>query len=106
MSLGRTCVGYHAKQNYGMEIMLQSPPQRRESPFPLIKRLSRRQRQVLELILLGDSEKQIARRLQISQHTVHVYLKALYITYEANSRGELMARFIAPAIFDAISQAG
>jgi DNA-binding NarL/FixJ family response regulator len=75
-----------------------------ESPFPTLKQLSRRQREVLELILLGEAEKQIAYRLKVSHHTVHVYVKMLYAIYNVSSRGELMARFIAPAVFDAINQ--
>lgn len=54
-----------------------------------------RMRQTLGHLLRGDSEKQIANKLGISQHTVHVYVKRLYRHYGANSRGELLARFVA-----------
>ncbi len=53
--------------------------------------LSRRQEQTLDLLLVGDSEKQIARILQLSQNTVHVYVKALYRRFGVSSRGELLA---------------
>ncbi len=56
--------------------------------------LSPRMRQTLELLMQGDSERQIALKLKISQHTVHVYVKQLYKRYNANSRGELLSRFI------------
>src|SRR5438067_2380677 len=56
--------------------------------------LSPRLKQTLELLLAGESEKQIARRLSLSQHTVHVYVKALYKGFGVSSRGELLARFI------------
>lgn len=56
--------------------------------------LSPRQRQTLDRILQGDSEKQIARRLRVSQNTVHVYVRWIYVAYGVNSRYELMARFI------------
>jgi DNA-binding NarL/FixJ family response regulator len=50
--------------------------------------------QTLQRLLEGDSEKQIARRLGVSPHTVHVYVKALYRHFDVSSRGELLARFI------------
>jgi DNA-binding CsgD family transcriptional regulator len=56
--------------------------------------LSPRMRQTLEGLVAGDSEKQIAGKLGISQHTIHVYVKQLYKRFDANSRGELLARFI------------
>src|SRR5689334_5355218 len=37
--------------------------------------LSPRMRQTLERLLAGDSEKEIAARLGVSRHTVHVYVK-------------------------------
>jgi DNA-binding CsgD family transcriptional regulator len=57
------------------------------------KSLGPRLRQTLGRLLAGDSEKQIALRLDISRHTVHVYVKNLYRRFEVNSRGELMAKF-------------
>jgi len=59
--------------------------------------LSPRLKQTLELLLSGESEKQIARRLSLSQHTIHVYVKALYKGFGVSSRGELLAKFIASA---------
>src|SRR5438874_13759691 len=56
--------------------------------------LSPRMRQTLDGLMLGDSEKQIAGKLRVSPHTVHVYVKQLYKRFNANSRGELMARFV------------
>jgi DNA-binding CsgD family transcriptional regulator len=53
-----------------------------------------RLRQTLERILAGDSEKQVAQRLGVSPHTVHVYVKGLYRRYNVSSRGELLARFV------------
>jgi DNA-binding NarL/FixJ family response regulator len=60
--------------------------------------LSPRMRQTLELLLAGDSEKQVAHKLKLSQHTVHVYAKSLYKHFGVSSRGELLARCLgAPA---------
>ena len=56
--------------------------------------LSPRMRQTLDRLLVGDSEKQIARHLGVSKHTVHVYVKALYRGFEVCSRGELLAKFV------------
>jgi DNA-binding CsgD family transcriptional regulator len=56
--------------------------------------LSPRERQTLELLLTGHAEKQIASRLSISKHTVHVYVKSLYKRFDVNSRGELLARWV------------
>jgi DNA-binding CsgD family transcriptional regulator len=56
--------------------------------------LSPRLRQTLARLLAGDSEKQIARSLGVSQHTVHVYVKRLYLHYKVSSRGELLSRFV------------
>lgn len=56
--------------------------------------LGPRHLQTLDRLLAGDSEKQIALRLGISPHTIHVYVKGLYRHFEVNSRGELLARFV------------
>lgn len=64
----------------------------------LDKGLSPRMRQTLELLLAGDGEKQVAYKLKLSQHTVHVYAKSLYKHFGVSSRGELLARCLgAPA---------
>ena len=75
--------------------MQQTPPARveksGEAPLPP---LPPRMKQTLELLIGGAGEKQIARRLSLSQHTVHVYVKALHKGFGVSSRGELLARFI------------
>jgi DNA-binding CsgD family transcriptional regulator len=60
--------------------------------------LSPRVRQTLDRLLQGDSEKQVARRLKLSAHTVHVYVKTLYRKMNVNSRGELLAKFVSPLL--------
>jgi DNA-binding CsgD family transcriptional regulator len=62
---------------------------------PRLATLPPRVRPVLQLLLAGDSEKQAAQKLGLSPHTVHAYTKLLYRTFEVNSRGEMLARFIA-----------
>jgi DNA-binding CsgD family transcriptional regulator len=58
--------------------------------------LSPRLRQTLRLLLAGESEKQVAQRLALSPHTVHVYVKKLYKLYGVSSRGELLAKWVQP----------
>jgi DNA-binding CsgD family transcriptional regulator len=56
--------------------------------------LSPRMRETLNCLLTGDSEKQAAAKLGVSQHTVHVYVKQLYRKFDVNSRGELLAKWV------------
>jgi DNA-binding CsgD family transcriptional regulator len=60
-------------------------------------RLSRRQGQVLELLRSGLGEKQVAAELDVSPHTVHDYVKALYRAHGVASRAELLAKVAEPA---------
>ncbi len=56
--------------------------------------LSQRERQVLIFLMGGDSLKQVAKRLQLSHHTVGDYVKSIYRQLGVNSRAELMSHFI------------
>jgi DNA-binding NarL/FixJ family response regulator len=60
----------------------------------LVSGLPERQQQTLAGLLAGDSEKQIAHRLQLSPHTVHDYVKRLHRALGVSSRGELLSKFI------------
>ena len=59
---------------------------RRRSHFGLSRRMS----QVLDALERGLSEKECARELMISRHTVHCHIKALYRKLNLSSRGELL----------------
>ena len=48
--------------------------------------------QTLDGVLRGDSEKQIAFALGLSQHTVHNYIRALHTRFSVSSRAELIAK--------------
>jgi DNA-binding NarL/FixJ family response regulator len=61
---------------------------------PPLPPLPRRLEQVLRRLLNGDSEKQIARSLNVSTHTVHDYAKELHKRLGVNTRGELLNRFL------------
>ena len=54
--------------------------------------ISEREREVLDLLVLGLSVRQIAEELGRSTHTVHDHVKSLHRKLRANSRGELVAR--------------
>jgi DNA-binding CsgD family transcriptional regulator len=56
--------------------------------------LSPREREVLDVLLRGHSEKRAADRLGLSSHTVHQYVKRLFRAFGVSSRAELMAGFI------------
>lgn len=57
-----------------------------------ISDLPPRLQETLRHLLNGDSEKQVAIKMQLSRHTVHVYVKALYKRFDVNSRAELLSR--------------
>ncbi len=56
--------------------------------------LSPRKREVLECLLDGDSDQQIASRLQISKATVSEYVAAIFRHFRVNSRSLLLAYFL------------
>ena len=58
--------------------------------------LSPRQRQVLQHLLAGENEQQVAAALRQSPNTVHHHVKALYRHFGVRSRGELLARWVQP----------
>ena len=60
----------------------------------VVATLSPRLRDVLERLLAGDGEKQIAAALGLSRHTVHDYVRQIYVAFGVGSRGELLARFV------------
>lgn len=64
---------------------------------PALRQLTPRQREVLDYLLDGDSEKQIAFALDLSRATVHEHVTAIYRHFEVSSRPELLALFIGRA---------
>jgi FixJ family two-component response regulator len=59
-----------------------------------ISKLTPRQRDVISLLLAGDSLKEIAQKLGLSKHTVGDYVKEIYKHFSVSSRAELLAQFI------------
>lgn len=57
--------------------------------------LTRRQRQVLDLLRRGKSNAEIAQELGVSQSTAKNHVSRLFDKYNVNSRAELLAQFVA-----------
>jgi DNA-binding CsgD family transcriptional regulator len=62
---------------------------------PSLNLLSKGQIRVLDLLLAGLAEKEVAVKLEISQHTVHNHVKEIYRKMGVSSRPELLALFVA-----------
>jgi len=61
---------------------------------PAALRLSIAQLRVLDLLLTGRSEKEVAVTLKVSPHTVHNHVKVIYRKMKVSSRPELLALFV------------
>ncbi|MBO6738678.1 MAG: helix-turn-helix transcriptional regulator [Phycisphaerales bacterium] len=64
---------------------------------PKLATLTKRRREVLERLLMGDSEKQIAFHFDVARATIHDHVLAIYRHFDVSSRGELLAKFIGRA---------
>jgi two-component system response regulator DesR len=64
-------------------------PPKAEQPAPL---LSEREREVLDLIAAGSTNREIAERLYLSPHTVKEHTSALYRKLRARNRAEAVQR--------------
>jgi DNA-binding CsgD family transcriptional regulator len=77
---------------------IENPQPPTQAPAPVLTltmyELPPRQEQTLRHLLDGDSEKQVARKLELSPHTVHAYVKALYRRFGVSSRAELLAKHL------------
>lgn len=60
--------------------------------------LTARERQVMMFLIGGDSQKEIAHKLELSPHTIGDYIKRIYQHFSVSSRAELLARFISGGI--------
>ncbi len=80
------------------DLMQKSVPDQHEEMSP-------REREILLMLLAGDSEKQIAANISRSVHTVHTFVRQIYRHYNVSSRGELMAQFVDKAVVESLRQA-
>lgn len=76
-------------------------PQQEETTLP---HLSPRQQQVLELLAEGLPNKEICRRLALSNHTVKTHIKALYHNLGVHSRTECVKVGIQSGLIHAITK--
>jgi len=77
--------------HFGPKILLPPPA---NSLSRTVQELSPQLRRTLLLLLGGHSEKQVAREMDLSRHTVHDYVKQLYSRMKVNARSELLALFL------------
>jgi DNA-binding NarL/FixJ family response regulator len=63
----------------------------------LLAHVSTAQQRVLELLLAGLTEPQIAERIGRSRHTVHDHTKAIYAALRVSNRVQLVLLFSVPA---------
>lgn len=64
----------------------------------LVARVSPAQHRVLELLLTGMTEPEIAAKIDRSRHTVHDHTKAIYASLGVRSRVELVLLFAHPKL--------
>src|SRR5439155_6256754 len=69
-------------------------PETNLSPDERAKQLSPRLRETLQCLLDGNSEKSIAKRLTLSPHTVHGYVKLIYRHFRVKSRAQLLSQWV------------
>jgi DNA-binding NarL/FixJ family response regulator len=77
----------HAVRMVGLGMTMFAP--KSEQPAPL---LSGREREVLDLIAAGSTNREIAERLFLSPHTVKEHTSALYRKLQARNRAEAVQR--------------
>ena len=61
------------------------------------RRLTPRQKQVVDLVRLGLSNKEIARHLGLSAATVKVHLNHIFYRLEVSNRRQIMLNLLPPA---------
>jgi pSer/pThr/pTyr-binding forkhead associated (FHA) protein len=65
-----------------------------DSLTPVLATLTAAQRRVFDLLIAGKLEKRIARELDLSQHTVHNHIRAIYRAFGVHTRAELLVRVL------------
>lgn len=59
------------------------PPGQKQGPI----KLTRRQRDVLHLVAMGQTNKEIARQLGVTEHTIEAHLRLIYQKLGVPNRG-------------------
>jgi DNA-binding NarL/FixJ family response regulator len=63
-----------------------------ESPAP--RRITPREREVLRLVAQGLSDRRMASRLRLSEHTIHRHISNILTKLDASSRSAAVARAV------------
>jgi DNA-binding NarL/FixJ family response regulator len=66
-----------------------------DSSGPVARSLTAREREVLEHVVLGLSNKQIAAKLRMSRGTVRAHLHSAFLKLDASNRTEAAVRYLA-----------
>lgn len=72
---------------------IRTPSERPAGELQQVRRLTRREYEVMQRVLVGDDVAAIGSVLYISPHTVRNHLKAIYRKLDVRSRVELVVRF-------------
>ena len=89
----------------GMLAVVFAPEQRLAPPdVPSEWPLTGQERQVLQLVLRGLSDRQIATTLVVSEHTVGSHIAHAYAKLNVHSRGELLRRVFQEAAWPALEE--
>jgi pSer/pThr/pTyr-binding forkhead associated (FHA) protein len=78
------------------EISTHYVPSKAPAQPEVLRTLTDMQGKVLDLLLTGLQEKEVASRLDLSRNTVHNHVKGIYRKLGVTSRPELLARFLGP----------
>ena len=70
------------------------------------KQFSKREKEVIELLLQGKSNKQIALALNVTESTVEFHLNHIYTKLNVNSRAEAILQLGKPTAKDSIDELG
>jgi DNA-binding CsgD family transcriptional regulator len=76
-------------------VVLVPPYQPTPPAIPAHWNLTRQERQVVEQVVRGLSNRQVARTLIVTEHTVESHLKHVYEKLNVHSRSQLLARYFA-----------
>lgn len=76
-------------------VMLVPPDQPAPPTIPTRWNLTRQERQVVEQVVRGLSNRQVAKSLVVTEHTVESHLKHVYEKLNVRSRSQLLARYFA-----------
>ena len=79
------------EQNLELQSLVSS---KNKNLYKDIDNLSNRENQVVELLIKGYSDKEIARELKISAYTVNDHIKNIYRKYNVHSRFELATNIV------------